>query len=192
MPAALRTARRGRVRAGPGNAGRVGDLCGRLRELGGDTRTAETAVTTCLVWIADVLVDIAEGVGDARIADALVDEAAAVLASAPAPPASRAVPHRAAPAPRPSRAVPPPAAVPRPVPRHSRAAPPPRAAEPLTRRELAVLRALRREVPLRWIADDLFVSHNTVKSHARAVYRKLGAHSRAEALCRARERGLIP
>ncbi|MEU7162277.1 LuxR C-terminal-related transcriptional regulator [Streptomyces chrestomyceticus] len=35
------------------------------------------------------------------------------------------------------------------------------------------------------------MSHNTVKSHARAVYRKLGAHSRTEALHRARERGLI-
>ncbi|OKI02110.1 hypothetical protein A6A06_13555 [Streptomyces sp. CB02923] len=135
------------------------DLCGRLRELGRDDGAANTAVTACLVWIADLLVEIAAELGDPRTAEALVDEASAVLASAPRQ--SRGVRHPAAPA------------------------------EPLTERELAVLRGLRKEVPLRRIADDLFVSYNTVKSHTRAVYRKLGAHSRAEALQRARERGLI-
>ncbi|WP_338693887.1 LuxR C-terminal-related transcriptional regulator [Streptomyces sp. Q6] len=80
------------------------------------------------------------------------------------------------------------AAVPVPVPCESRALP---AAQPLTVRELAVLRQLDGEVPLRQIADGLYVSYNTVKSHTRAVYRKLGARSRAEAVSRARELGLV-
>mgnify|MGYP003624058350 CR=1 FL=1 len=41
------------------------------------------------------------------------------------------------------------------------------------------------------IADELFVSRNTVKTHVRAVYRKLGASSRSEAVLQARDAGLI-
>ena len=41
------------------------------------------------------------------------------------------------------------------------------------------------------IADELYLSSNTVKTHARAVYRKLGAHSRAEAVQIARRQSLI-
>ena len=41
------------------------------------------------------------------------------------------------------------------------------------------------------IADDLFLSVNTVKSHLQAIYRKLGAGTRQEAVRRARELGLI-
>ncbi|WP_190079905.1 response regulator transcription factor [Streptomyces longisporoflavus] len=63
-------------------------------------------------------------------------------------------------------------------------------AQPLTQCQLAVLRRLRQEVPLRQIADDLYVSVNTVKSHVHAVYRKLGVCSRAEAVERGRALGL--
>ncbi|MFD8566981.1 LuxR C-terminal-related transcriptional regulator [Streptomyces sp. NPDC057694] len=63
--------------------------------------------------------------------------------------------------------------------------------QPLTGRQLAVLARLQEEVSLRQIADLLYVSHNTVKSHVRAVYRKLGASSRAEAVQRGRELGLV-
>jgi LuxR family maltose regulon positive regulatory protein len=41
------------------------------------------------------------------------------------------------------------------------------------------------------LAADLFVPLNTLKTHLRAIYRKLGAQSREEAVIRAREGGLI-
>ncbi|MBO1332135.1 LuxR C-terminal-related transcriptional regulator [Streptomyces sp. VRA16 Mangrove soil] len=63
--------------------------------------------------------------------------------------------------------------------------------QPLTGRELAVLSRLQEEVPLRQIADGMYVSHNTVKSHVRSLYRKLGASSRAQAVARGRALGLL-
>jgi len=63
--------------------------------------------------------------------------------------------------------------------------------EPLTDRELAILRLLPAPSSLRELASDLFVTPNTLKTHLRAIYRKLGAESREEAVIRARERGLI-
>ncbi|WP_217924296.1 LuxR C-terminal-related transcriptional regulator [Miltoncostaea oceani] len=65
------------------------------------------------------------------------------------------------------------------------------AGEPLTDRELAVLRRLTGDGSMREIAADLYVSHNTVKTQIRAVYRKLGVATREEAVARARELGLI-
>ena len=41
------------------------------------------------------------------------------------------------------------------------------------------------------IADELFVSRNTVKTHVRAVYRKLMVSSRNDAVSRARDAGLL-
>ncbi|MGW6057600.1 LuxR C-terminal-related transcriptional regulator [Streptomyces sp. NPDC055189] len=67
---------------------------------------------------------------------------------------------------------------------------PPPLVEPLTQCQLAVLCRLQQEVPLRQIADGLYVSVNTVKSHVREVYRKLGVSSRAEAVQRGRALGL--
>ncbi|MFD0309008.1 LuxR C-terminal-related transcriptional regulator [Streptomyces sp. NPDC127119] len=61
----------------------------------------------------------------------------------------------------------------------------------LTEREHAVLVRLQEDVPLRQIASELFVSHNTVKSHVRAVYRKLRVSSRTGAVARARQLGLV-
>jgi LuxR family maltose regulon positive regulatory protein len=61
----------------------------------------------------------------------------------------------------------------------------------LTPRERAVLRRLASELSAREIADSMYVSHNTVKTQVRAVYRKLGVASREEAVARAREIGLI-
>lgn len=63
--------------------------------------------------------------------------------------------------------------------------------EPLTDREIAVLRLLRSNLSLREVGAELFVSYNTVKTHARSIYRKLGASSRDEALRRAGDLGII-
>jgi ATP/maltotriose-dependent transcriptional regulator MalT len=63
--------------------------------------------------------------------------------------------------------------------------------EPLTDRELTILRLLPAPSSLRELAAELFVTPNTLKTHLRAIYRKLGAESREEAVIRARERGLI-
>lgn len=61
----------------------------------------------------------------------------------------------------------------------------------LTDREQAVLRLLPSSLPLREVAAQLFVTVNTVKSHTRLIYRKLGVSSRTEAIRRARELGLL-
>jgi LuxR family maltose regulon positive regulatory protein len=63
--------------------------------------------------------------------------------------------------------------------------------EPLTDRELTILRLLPTPAPQRELASALFVAPTTLKTHLRAIYRKLGAESRGEAVIRARERGLI-
>jgi LuxR family transcriptional regulator, maltose regulon positive regulatory protein len=65
------------------------------------------------------------------------------------------------------------------------------AGDELTNRELAVLQLLGGELSRREIADTLFVSLDTVKSHTRGIYRKLGASSREEAVERARELSLL-
>jgi LuxR family maltose regulon positive regulatory protein len=63
--------------------------------------------------------------------------------------------------------------------------------EPLTDRELTILRLLPAPTPQRELASALFVTPNTLRTHLRAIYRKLGAESRDDAVIRARERGLI-
>jgi LuxR family maltose regulon positive regulatory protein len=63
--------------------------------------------------------------------------------------------------------------------------------EPLTESELRVLRYLPTNLRVPEIAAELFVSHNTVRTHLRNVYPKLGVHSRADAVARARELGLL-
>jgi len=61
----------------------------------------------------------------------------------------------------------------------------------LSERELAVLRALTGPLSERDIARELYLSHNTVHSHTRSIYRKLGVSSRSEAIRQARELGLL-
>jgi LuxR family maltose regulon positive regulatory protein len=63
--------------------------------------------------------------------------------------------------------------------------------ERLTERELTILRLLPAPTPQRELASALFVTPNTLRTHLRAIYRKLGAESRDDAVIRARERGLI-
>jgi LuxR family maltose regulon positive regulatory protein len=63
--------------------------------------------------------------------------------------------------------------------------------EPLSESELRVLRYLPTNLRAPEIAGELFVSLNTIRTHLRNVYSKLGVHSRAEAVKRARELGLL-
>jgi LuxR family maltose regulon positive regulatory protein len=63
--------------------------------------------------------------------------------------------------------------------------------EQLTDRELAVLRYLPAGLSQRDIATELYVSLNTVKTHCRAVYRKLGVGDRKAAVQAARDLDLI-
>ena len=61
----------------------------------------------------------------------------------------------------------------------------------LTQRELRVFKLLRGELSERDIGRELYVSHSTVHSHVRAIYRKLAVSSRAAALERGRQLGLL-
>jgi LuxR family transcriptional regulator, maltose regulon positive regulatory protein len=63
--------------------------------------------------------------------------------------------------------------------------------EPLTAREIDVLRRLAGSLSLGDIASELYLSPNTVKTHTSALYRKLGARSRSEAVKIGRQRQLI-
>jgi LuxR family transcriptional regulator, maltose regulon positive regulatory protein len=63
---------------------------------------------------------------------------------------------------------------------------------PLTKAELRLLRHLPSHLSFREIGEELFVSTNTVKTQAQAVYRKLGVSSRAEAVATAQAAGLVP
>jgi LuxR family maltose regulon positive regulatory protein len=61
----------------------------------------------------------------------------------------------------------------------------------LTERELAILRYLPTIMSNREIARQLYVSVNTVKTHLKQIYRKLGVASRRDAIARARELHLL-
>ena len=77
-------------------------------------------------------------------------------------------------------------------PQRRAAATPPGLAEPLTDRELEVLRLLAAGRSNQRIAHDLVVALDTVKKHVTHVLGKLGAANRTEAVARARDLGLIP
>jgi LuxR family maltose regulon positive regulatory protein len=64
--------------------------------------------------------------------------------------------------------------------------------EPLTQRELKILRYLPTMLSNAEIGAEIFVSLNTVKTHLRSIYRKLNANGRADAVDRARQLGLLP
>jgi LuxR family transcriptional regulator, maltose regulon positive regulatory protein len=66
--------------------------------------------------------------------------------------------------------------------------PPP---EPLSGSEVRVLRYLPTNLTMPEIAVELHVSHNTVRTHMRHLYAKLGCHRRADAVARARALGLL-
>lgn len=64
-------------------------------------------------------------------------------------------------------------------------------AEALSDRELQVLRLLDSELSGPQIAREMFVSHNTVRTHTKHIFTKLDVTNRRAAVRRARERGLL-
>jgi LuxR family transcriptional regulator, maltose regulon positive regulatory protein len=71
------------------------------------------------------------------------------------------------------------------------ARPSPRLAEPLSQSEIRVLRYLPTNLSAREVARELSVSLNTVRTHTRHLFAKLGVHHRSEAVARARALGLL-
>ncbi len=63
--------------------------------------------------------------------------------------------------------------------------------DPLTKRETEILTLLAQRLTNREIAEKLFIAPGTVKLHTIKIYRKLGAHSRREAVAKAGEIGLL-
>ena len=57
--------------------------------------------------------------------------------------------------------------------------------------ELRVVRYLPSNLTASEIASQLVISTNTVRTHMRHIYAKLDAHTRSEAVARARELGLV-
>jgi len=75
----------------------------------------------------------------------------------------------------------------RPTPIHER----PAMFEPLSESETRILRYLPTNLSVPEIADQTYLSANTVKTHMRHLYGKLGAHSRGQAVERARALALL-
>jgi LuxR family transcriptional regulator, maltose regulon positive regulatory protein len=61
----------------------------------------------------------------------------------------------------------------------------------LSERELTVLRLLPTRLSQREIGESLYVSVNTVKTHTKSIFRKLGVSTREDAVAKARELGLV-
>jgi len=62
----------------------------------------------------------------------------------------------------------------------------------ITRRELEILELIAQGMSNREIADKLFVSENTVKTHSSRLFDKLSARRRTQAVQMGKEMGLIP
>ena len=63
--------------------------------------------------------------------------------------------------------------------------------EPLSERELDVLRLLASDLDGPGIADELVVGLSTVRTHTKSIYAKLGVNSRRAAVRRGEELGLL-
>ena len=63
--------------------------------------------------------------------------------------------------------------------------------DPLSERELEVLRLLSTNLTTPEMAEELFIGVNTVRSHIKSIYGKLGVHKRSEAVGSAKELRLL-
>jgi LuxR family maltose regulon positive regulatory protein len=62
--------------------------------------------------------------------------------------------------------------------------------EPLSERELEVIKLLEQGLANQEIAARLYISLNTVKAHLKSIYGKLGVNNRVQAIAKGRELGL--
>ena len=77
------------------------------------------------------------------------------------------------------------------APHHPRTPAPQPRADALSGRELAILRLMAANLSHREIAEELYLSVNTVKWYSTHIYGKLGVHRQADAVARARELGIL-
>lgn len=63
--------------------------------------------------------------------------------------------------------------------------------DPLSERELEILRMITRGASNKEVADQLFIAEGTVKNHMTHILRKLGVRDRTQAVLKARELGLL-
>jgi LuxR family maltose regulon positive regulatory protein len=63
--------------------------------------------------------------------------------------------------------------------------------EPLSEREIEVLQLIAEGLSRQEVAEKLFLSLNTVKTHARNIYSKLGVNNQMQAVGKARGLGLL-
>jgi LuxR family maltose regulon positive regulatory protein len=63
--------------------------------------------------------------------------------------------------------------------------------EPLSERELQILRLLTSHLSSTEMAEQLYLSVHTVRTHIKSIYSKLGVHSRHDAIQRAQDFGLL-
>jgi LuxR family maltose regulon positive regulatory protein len=64
-------------------------------------------------------------------------------------------------------------------------------AEPLSDRELEVLRLMAAGLKYKEVAERLVISLNTVRHHTRNIYSRLNVNSRAQAISKAKELNLL-
>ena len=78
------------------------------------------------------------------------------------------------------------------APRESASGSPQDVLDELTDAEARVLRYLPTNLTAGEIANELYVSVNTIKTHMRHIYAKIGAHRRSDAVARAHSLGMLP
>jgi len=161
---------------------------GLAAERDGDLARAETLMARSLVLCrrsktpvetANALVHLArvhQTQGLDTVVEAEVDEAAMLVRSCPAP------------GPRIQRLL---TRIRGSAPRSARTSRRVAGVEELSSRELRVMRLLASELTQREIGTELYLSLNTIKSHTRSIFRKLGVSGREQAVARARELELI-
>ena len=67
-----------------------------------------------------------------------------------------------------------------------------RVVEPLSNREIEVLKLIAEGLTNQEIAQKLYLSTSTVKAHTYNLYSKLDVHSRTQAVAKARMLGVLP